>query len=187
MLLLNGHPITLSFEGESYDFTHLHPASVTFNLLGGVLIPGECRFKSHCYTRELDEGESELGLIRIDDDNGNKRFFCPIRHALSLKLLGWIARWCDQKCILSKDPKHGVENWLIAEDSSGVKVKVAFSIAKHYSLPLGLMIWIKTTHPYDRSAPPEATRDNSTPFNTLAKTVAHTGKHPKIAKPRGGT
>lgn len=184
MLVFNGHPLTLSLSGEDYDFTHLHPASIVFNLLGKVQLDGECRFKSHCYTRELDAGETPEGLVRIDDENGNERYFCPDRHALSLKLKGWMASWCDQKCILGKDYKHGAENWLIVEDDSGTKIKVAFSIDKHETLALGVMLWIKTTHPYDRSKPHEATRDNSLPFNTLAKSVAHTGKQPAIGKPR---
>ncbi|RMN14916.1 hypothetical protein ALQ66_200110 [Pseudomonas savastanoi pv. glycinea] len=186
MLFFNGHPSALSYDGRDYDFTHLHPTNIVFNLLGGVQIAGECRFRSHCYTRELDAGESAKGLIRIDDENGNERYFCPERHQLSLKLGGWMATWCDQKCIQGKHYQHGIENWLIVEDDSGVKVKVAFSIDKHETLALGVMMWIKTTHPYDRSRPDEATRDNSIPFNTLAKTVAHTGKQPKIAKARGG-
>lgn len=128
--------------GQDYNFAHLQPTSIVFNLLGNVQLEGECRFKSHCYTRELDAGESAKGLVRIDDENGNERYFCPDRYALSLRLAGWVASWCDQKCILGKDYKHGAENWLIVEDG------------------------IKTTHPYDRSKPHEATRDNSLPFNT---------------------
>ncbi len=184
MQLSNGHPLAFSHEGQPYDFSHLHPTTITFNLLNNVQITAECRFKSHCYTRELDAGEANTGLVRIDDEFRNERYFCSDRYKLSLMLLGWMNQWRDQKCIQGKHFDHGIENWLIVEDDSGRKVKIAFSVDKHEHLPIGLMLWVKTMHPYDRSKPDEATRDNSVPFNTLAKTVAHTGKQPKIAKTR---
>lgn len=186
MLVNNGHPNSFAYNGQNYDFSHLHPASFTFKLLGGVSMMAECRFKSHCYTRELETSppESNVGLLRIDDENENERYFCVDRYSLSLNLANWISVWCDQKCIQGKNYKHGVEHWIVVEDDNGKPVKVAFSIEKHDSMPLGLMMWIKTTHHYDRSKPPVATRENSIPFNTLAKTMAHTGKQPQISKPR---
>lgn len=184
MPLINGHPPKFVYKGKPYDFTHLYPTTVVFNLLLNTQLTAECRFKSHCYTRELESGESNAGLIRIDDEYERERYFCPTRYKLSLKLVGWMTKWRDQKCILGRHYERGIENWLIVEDDSGTQVKVAFSVDKHNDLPLGLMLWIKTTHPYDRSKPDEPTRDNSVPFNTLAKTVAHTGKQPNVAKTR---
>ena len=172
-------PPFVIFNSCKYDLSHLLPQQITFLLADKVTIQAECRFKSHCYTRELDDGESSKGLLQINDDEGNIRFFCPQRYALSLKLHGWISSWCHNLCIMGKNYKHGIENWLVVEDEAGVKVKVAFSIEKHLSIPVGLMLWIRTTHPYDRSTPDVATRANSFPFNTIAKTVAHTGKQPK--------
>ena len=177
--LINESPPFVIFNGIKYDLAHLLPQQITFTLADNVMMKSECRFKSHCYTRELDDGESGHDLLQINDDEGNIRFFCPQRYMLSLKLYGWISSWRHNSCIMGKNYKHGIENWLIVEDEAGVKVKVAFSIEKHLSIPVGLMIWIRTTHAYDRSKPHVATRDNSFPFNTLAKTVAHTGKQPK--------
>lgn len=176
---VNESPPFVIFNGCKYDLSHLLPQQITFKLADNVTIQAECRFKSHCYTRELEAGESAHNLLQINDDEGNVRFFCPQRYQLSLKLHGWISGWCHNPCIMGKNYKHGIENWLVVEDEAGVKVKVAFSIEKHLSIPVGLMLWIRTTHPYDRSTPDVATRANSFPFNTLAKTVAHTGKQPK--------
>lgn len=186
MLVNNGHPNSFIYNGNPFTFQHLHPVFFKLSLLNGVKMDAECRFKSHCYTRRLKEDppESNAGLHRIDDEKGNERYFCEDRYRLSLSLAGWISTWCDHKCIQGKNYKHGIEHWIVVEDDNGQAIKVAFSIDKHEALPLGVLMWIKTTHPYDTSTPPTATHSNSVPFNTLVKTMAHTGKQPKISKPR---
>lgn len=170
------HPAPFIDGGVQYHFDHLEPMTMKLMLSQSVVIYAEIRFKTHCYTRELDPGELSTGLFRYDDEYGNERYFCPIRYDLSHELFTWICAWCYQPCIYA--PSHG-ENYIIVETSAGKPVKVAFSVEQHDHIPTGLMIWIKTTHPYDKSTPTKATRSNSFPFNTLAKSVAHTGKRPK--------
>ncbi|UXZ97262.1 hypothetical protein K3169_04995 [Pseudomonas phytophila] len=169
------HPAPFTYGGVQYHFDHLEPMTMKLTLAQGVVIYAEIRYKTHCYTRELDPGELAADLVRHDDQYGNERYFCPVRYALSHQLFNWIGAWCYQLCIYQ--PKHG-ENYIIVETSAGQSVKVAFSIEKHDHIPTGLMIWIKTTHPYNKSTPVKATRSNSFPFNTLAKSMAHKGTRP---------
>lgn len=173
-----GHALSFSLDGVCYNFDHMTPVTVFLRLAQGTVLPAEVRFKSHCYTRERLPGEPTDGLVRHDDERGNERYFCPHRYRLSLCLFGWITGWCHQACLFGRNYRYGVENFIIVETDAGEPVKVAFSIDKHDYIKLGLLIWIKTVHPYDRSAPSIATRSNSLPFNTLAKTVAYTGQRP---------
>jgi len=174
------HPAPFTHGGATYDFAHLASTVLKLNLADCQHIVAECRFKSHCYTRKPGHDESLAGLVPIHDERGELRVLCPVRYHLSFLLVAWISKWRAQPCVFGKNFRHGVENWIVVEWREHQRIKVAFSVDKHELLVPGIMMWIKTVHPYDRSRPPVAGRVNSIPFQVLVKTVAYTGQLPRV-------
>ncbi|MEZ8611410.1 hypothetical protein [Vibrio sp. 10N.239.311.D11] len=181
---MTSSPKGITYNGITYDLSHLQPKDHTYTLKDGTVISATLWFSNHCYTEELKGSDTREGRLIIEDQYGNDRYFCPNRYKYSQQIDNWLPGWIDKKCFESKDTKKGVEHWIIVEDHSGMKVKVAFSAKKHNKKANGLAIHIKTIHPYDWSTPPDAENHPQVGFDKLAKSIAMFGSKPKAKKPK---
>ena len=101
-----------TYQGQTYDFTHLDEHEVEVNDSGGTVRRIAISFSDHCFTREPETGD-DPGLRYLDSTRPTG-YFCLERYQLSLGLSRHIAHAMPQL----SGYKSNRFNWL-EKDGSG--------------------------------------------------------------------
>ena len=110
------HPNSITHINTFYDLSHI-PHSQTYqfswtNQNGHELdFKVEVTYSRHCYSEALKPSDAILSGSYTFTDKGEKRIFCPVRHAHSLILTGLIRDLFNKPTSQIMEPKEK-PNWL---------------------------------------------------------------------------
>ena len=151
------HPPHFEHEGIRYNLDHLQPLqhTVTLSAHNGnpeLILLLDVKFSNHCYSEGAPQTPNDPPSFV--DHNKKPRWFCPVRHQMSLKLPNIIQEIHTRKCLFT-----GKHNWLVVESQNAygtiTKYHVYFKLKKHNTNKDALVMYVESAY--------EKTKGNNTP------------------------
>jgi hypothetical protein len=140
---------TFTYQGQTYDFTHLDEHEVEVNDSDGTARRIAVSFSDHCFTREPETGD-DPGL-RYPDSTRATGHFCLERYQLSLGLSQHIAHAMQGNVWIVRDAAFAAVP-TVNHRGDKVLYGIVFGLERVTGFPMHLHMRIETAYPCDEAA-----------------------------------